>query len=183
MKNKAHDLTRYTFSNTDTVLLDTNVWLYLFPAPSGRPPGFAATYSAALKQMLTAKAALALDALILSEYLNRYCRIEWNALHKMAQPDFKKFRKSGAFASVGQGAAIFAQKMLKLCSRHDHPFAATDIARILADFEAGVHDLNDGLLVETCRQHGWKLVTNDGDFTSGGIEVLTSNPRLIAACP
>ena len=28
--------------------------------------------------------------------------------------------------------------------------------------------------------HGWKFVTNDGDFTNGGIEVLTSNPRLLS---
>jgi len=70
MKNRAHDLTRYAFSGTDTLLFDTNVWLYLFPAPSGPPPGFAASYSAALKQMLAAQVALTLDALVLSEYLS-----------------------------------------------------------------------------------------------------------------
>ena len=103
-------------------------------------------------------------------------------MHKAAEPDFKKFRRSAAFTAIGQGAAIFARKILKLCSRYDHPFAATDIAQLLVDFEAGVHDLNDGLLLDTCRQRGWKLVTHDGDCTSGGIDVLTSNPRLIVAC-
>ena len=182
MKNKAHNLATYTFMNGEPLLLDTNVWLYLFPAPSGKLPGFATSYSAALKRMLTAGTHLALDALILSEYLNRYCRIEWGALHKAAQPDFKKFRQSAAFASIGQGAAEFARRMLKLSSRHDHPFATVNVAQVLTDFESGAHDLNDGLLVETCRHHGWKLVTNDGDFTQGGIDVLTANPRLIAAC-
>ena len=43
-------------------------------------------------------------------------------------------------------------------------------------------DFNDGLLAETCRHHGWKLVTNDSDFTTGGIEVLTSHPALLRAC-
>ena len=183
MKNKAHDLAIYTFSKDEPLLLDTNVWLYLFPAPSGTTPSFAKSYSEALKRMLAAGAHLALDALILSEYLNRYCRIEWGALYKKAQPDFKKFRQSTDFATVGQGAALFARNILKLCSRHDHPFAAGNVAQVLADFECGSQDLNDGLLAETCRYHGWKLITNDGDFTIGGIEVITANPKLIGACP
>lgn len=182
MKNKAHDLATYAFSKGDALLLDTNVWLYLFPAPSDKPFGFAASYSAAFKKMLAAGAHLAMDALILSEYLNRYCRIEWNALHKATHPDFKGFRQSAAFASVGQGAALYARNMLKQCATHDHPFASINVAQVVADFETGAHDFNDGLLVETCRLHGWKLVTHDKDFTQGGIDVLTTNPKLIAAC-
>ena len=186
MRNKAYDLTSYAFSKGEAFLLDTNVWLYLFPAPSDPLPGFASKYSRALKDMLSAGVHLALDALVLSEYLNRYCRIEWTALHKANHPHFKRFRQSGDFASVGQGAALLARNILKLCSRYDHPFqklSASQVEQVLKDFESGSNDWNDGLLAETCRHHGWKLVTNDGDFTDGGIEVLTGNPKLLAACP
>ena len=183
MRNKAHDLSAYAFSSGETLLLDANVWLFLFPAPSDRLPGFATRYSGALKRMLAARTRLALDVLILSEYLNRYCRIEWSALHRTAYPQFKSFRQSSDFASVGQGAALYAHHMLRLCSRHDHLFATADVAQALTDFELGAHDFNDGLLAETCRHHGWKLVTDDRDFTNGGIEVLTTNPVLLKACP
>ena len=77
----------------------------------------------------------------------------------------------------------FAKNILGLCSRYDHPFAAINVGQVLSDFESGAQDTNDGFLIESCRQHGWKFVTNDGDFTEGGIEVLTNNPKLIAACP
>jgi predicted nucleic acid-binding protein len=183
MKNKAHDLSTYAFSKGEALLLDANVWLYLYPAPSDRFTGFAGRYSAAFKRMLAAGSHLALDALVLSEYLNRYCRIEWSALHKTTHPDFKKFRQSSDFGSVGQGAALYARNILRHCSRHDHPFAMADVAQVLVEFEKGTQDFNDGLLVETCRYQGWKLVTNDGDFTIGGIEVLTTNSRLLTACP
>ncbi|MBU1235380.1 MAG: PIN domain-containing protein [Gammaproteobacteria bacterium] len=182
MKNRAHDLTAYAFSKGDALLLDTNVWLYLFPAPSNKQPAFAASYSGAFKKMLAAGAHLAMDALVLSEYLNRYCRIEWTALHKAAHPDFKRFRQSADYAPVGQGAALYAKNILKQCARHDHPFASINVAQVVADFESGSNDFNDGLLAETCRINGWKLVTNDGDFTQGGIEVLTTNRKLIASC-
>lgn len=182
MKNKAHDLATYAFQKEEPLLLDTNVWLYLCPAPSDKAIGYAAGYSSALKNMLTAGSCLVMDAMILSEYLNRYCRIEWSALHKRTYSDFKAFRKSAAFSSVGQGAATYARSMLRICTCHDHPFATADVVRILTDFEAGSNDFNDGLLAEACRHHNWKFVTNDGDFVEGGIEVLTTNPRLLAAC-
>jgi len=97
--------------------------------------------------------------------------------------DFKRFRKSTDFASVGSNASFFAKEILKLCSRYDHPFAKIDIGQVLIDFESGALDLNDGLLIESCRLNGWKFVTHDGDCTSGGIAVLTTNAKLIAACP
>ena len=65
--------------------------------------------------MLSAGALLIMDALVLSEYLNRYCRIEWNALHKREHPCFKTFRKSSTFAEVGAAAAVLARSMLRLC--------------------------------------------------------------------
>ncbi|MBI4801907.1 MAG: PIN domain-containing protein [Elusimicrobia bacterium] len=183
MKNKAYDLAKYVFHKDEPLLLDANVWLYLYPAPSGKLLWHANSYSNALKSMLTAGSHLVMDALILSEYINRYCRIEWKALHKRSQPDFKLFRKSAAFKSVGQGAATFTRSILKLCTRYDHLFSTANITQVLTDFETGANDINDGLLAETCRHHGWKLVTNDSDFTTGGIEVLTSHPGLLRACP
>ncbi len=71
MKNKAHDLAGYKFQKDEPLLLDTNVWLYLFPAPSDRPTLHAASYSAAVKIMLAAGSRLVMDAMVLSEYLNR----------------------------------------------------------------------------------------------------------------
>ncbi len=182
-KNKAHRLTAYSFSKSETFLLDANVWLYLYPPPSGRKRPFVQQYSDGLKSMRIAGAQLIMDVMVLSEYLNTYARIEWRALHQTRYPQFKSFRKSSAFKTVGNGAASSVRSMLKLCTCHDHPFAGVDIKQVLDGFAAGTTDFNDSLLAETCRRHGWKLVTNDSDFTSGGIEVLTTNPKLLAACP
>ena len=139
-------------------------------------------YSEALKAMRSARVLLIMDALVLGEYLNRYCRIEWNALHKKEYCQFKTFRKSSMFAEVGSRAADLARSMLRLCVRSNPYFAAADMDGVLADFETGSSDFNDRLLTETCRRNGWKLVTHDGDFTTGGIEILTANRTLLDAC-
>ena len=180
MKNKAHDLSTYPFSCGEPFLIDANVWIYLHPPPSRINKEFFRRYSAGLKAMKVAKVELILDALVLSEFLNRYCRIEWEAC-RCQYPKFKSFRNSANFQTVGAAAALYARHMLKICTSHDHPFASVNITRVLDDFGTGT-DFNDGMLTETCRHNGWKLVTNDGDFTSGGIEVLTINKRLLAAC-
>lgn len=182
--NKAHDLSNYAFSKDEPLLLDTNVWLFLFQAPSDSNLAPAPAYSSAFKQILSARAQLAIDPIVIGEYLSQYCLIEFRALFQnKPYKNFKQFRKSPDFATVGPKAVFFAREILKLCSRHDYPFTRIDVTQMLLRVESGLTDANDSLLMESCRHHGWKLVTHDGDCTQGGIEVLTTNPNLIAACP
>ena len=182
-KNKAHDLSGYVFRKGEIVLVDTNVWLYLNPPPSNpNPHRVALIYGRGLKAMLSKKVQLIMDALVLGEYLNVYCRDEWRAGYQAKYPKFKDFRKSVDFSVVGKGAAILARSMLKLCMRCDYPFSSINVTQTLADFEIGSNDINDGLLTETCRHNNWKLVTHDSDFTFGGIEILTGNRKLLKAC-
>lgn len=56
MNNKAHDLSVYPFRKAEVFLIDTNVWLYLYPAPSSAKTRFARQYSKGLKAMLSATA-------------------------------------------------------------------------------------------------------------------------------
>ena len=181
-KNNAHQVSKYIYTKDEVILIDANIWLYLFPAPSGGNNKLTRTYSAAFKVMLSSGVRLAINSLILSEYLNRYCRIEWSALHKTTYSDFKNFRRSSDYSSVGSQASAFASDILKYCFPCDDGFASADVKKILQCFESGEADFNDGIIVDSCRRQGWKLLTHDGDFVHGGIEVLTENQKLIASC-
>lgn len=64
-----------------------------------------------------------------------------------------------------------------------HPCSEWNHTQMLADFGTGGADWNDQLLVENCRRHGISPLTNDGDFTEGGISVFTANNKLLVACP
>ena len=83
---------------------------------------------------------------------------------------------------MGNDVAVYVREILKHGKCCDHPFGSAKILELLASVENGSLDFNDGLVAETCRINDWKLVTHDGDFTEGGIEVLTSNKRLLATC-
>jgi predicted nucleic acid-binding protein len=181
-KNKAHDARKYPFRPGERVLIDANVWLYLQSPPGQPTPGHAFGYSATMKNLLVAKARPITEALVLSEYLNRYLRIEY-APWKTAYPNFKDFRKSGDYRAVAKDAIANAKLIVRISATEDTPLSKCDLSAVLAETEAGTLDFNDGVLVESCRVHGWKLLTNDGDMTIGGIDVLTTNNKLLAACP
>lgn len=183
MNNKAYDLASYSFDTGEEILVDTNIWLYLFPAPGNPPQRFAQQYSAAFSRLVRAKAQPVLDPMVLSEYLNRYCRIEWEGNFKFRYPTFKDFRQSVDFHAVVSAAQTFALKILSFCRVHSIPPNELNLNQALADFASRLLDFNDAVLVDICRKRNLKLMTNDADFQLGGIEVLTTNPRLLRACP
>ena len=183
MKNKAYDLSSYSFKPEEQVLVDTNIWLYLFPAPGNPQHRFARQYSIAFSNLVSAQAQPVLDPMVLSEYLNRYIRIEWQGNYKSQYPKFKDFRNSQDFLPVVSSAETFAKRIVSFCKLHSIPANELDLNQALADFSSGKMDFNDAILIDICKKESLKLMTNDGDFQDGGIEVLTTNPRLLRACP
>lgn len=90
-----------------------------------------------------------------------------------------------AYAQLALGSStssIFCKKILKLCSKKDDDFTVANITQILCDFESEIVDYNDGLIANACLCYSWKLITNDEDFTEGGIDVLTTNRKLLNSC-
>ncbi len=182
MKNKAYDLSSYPFSSGEQILVDTNIWLYLFPAPGNPSGNFARQYSSAFSRLVCAKAQPVLDPMVLSEYINRYIRIEWEGNYKSKYPKFKAFRNSSDFSIVASSVETFAQKIVSFCEVHPIPANELDLNQALVSFSAGQVDFNDALLVDICKKRSLKLMTNDGDFQKGGIDILTRNHKLLKAC-
>ncbi len=181
-KNKAHHIANYRFSAGEKIFIDANVLLFLYP-PTGKPKSRgAAVYSNALSKLLKAKAQSVVDALVLSEYFNRYLRLEYEAL-KEDYPRFKDFRSSILGRKISENAVADIKEIVRHAAPHDTCLARDDLFSVLKEMPNGAIDFNDGLIIKNCLKHGWKLLTDDGDCTIGGIELLTANPKLIAACP
>jgi len=182
-KNKVHDAAAYPYQMGEPILIDANIWLYLLPPASQPTSSWAAAYSGTFSRLLQAKAQPVVDALILSEYLNRYVRLEYDAAWKTLYPKFKDFRQAADGSSVLHSAVAEVKQILKNSASRDTPLEQIDLPAVLGAVQSGTVDFNDGLLIENCRLNGWKLLTHDGDMTVGGIEVLTRNKKLLSACP
>jgi len=187
MRNKAFDLGQWSFSSNDRILPDANFWINVFgpSAVVGQRNRRAPAYSRAFGQMLQNNVEILLDVLVLSEFVNTLVRLEFNANHtKTYGPrGFKRFRNSSDFPPVARMIARECRKIIQRSQRTDHPFSQWDIEDTLLTFEQGGEDFNDQLITLITSERNCILLTDDGDMTDGGIDVLTANSRLLDACP
>jgi predicted nucleic acid-binding protein len=184
MRNKAIDALTYQFSTRDRIVFDANVLVSLFS--DLEPPGSLPVrkYSRVLKAIREAGAQMLLDVLVVSEFVNVCVRKHRDlAIAQGAVwTSLKDFRKSAGFPAIASHIAYVTQKIVKMSSRLDHLFSLCPITELLDEYSAGQSDFNDQLIVELCKKEDALLLTNDTDFTQGGITVLTTHPKLLAAC-
>lgn len=187
MPNNIHDLAGYQFIREEKFFIDANVWLYLEPWSGSASRKLTDLYSNALKKMLNSGVKIYLNASVLSEYLNRYARLEMEAYNRTPKQadyykNFKEYRKSPHYPPVAKRANKSALTIIRLCTLIDTPFACYDIAQIMDDHAKCKSDFNDTVFAETCRHHGCKLVTHDTDFPAVdyGLDILTHHSGLLS---
>ena len=175
--HKAEDITQYEFNSTDQLLLDTNVWLFLYGPQTPRNHQVD-TYSQAYGKILAARSRIYIDVLIISEFINAYARIKWKSSNN-SSTKFKRFRNSKDFKAIAKDIAGDAERVLQYCTRVESGFDSVKIDSLIEEYGAGSSDFNDQILTTICRKKRLKLVTDDGDFRDCGITIITANQRLL----
>ena len=170
------DISSYNFAQTDVLLIDANIWLYIH-CPQARRDDITPNYSNALAKILKAKCSIFLDVLILSEFINSYSRIKYKL--QRGQSDFKSYRQSPFFKLVAKEIADAVRRILKHCECIESGFTSIDMKSLLTDYESKCPDFNDQILAELCRSRSFKLVTHDGDFKDFDITILTANKSML----
>jgi predicted nucleic acid-binding protein len=187
MPNKYYNLATYRFVSTDTLILDTNIWLYLCSPNAGLTSTSIWTqkYSDSYKQILHVGSKLLIDATVLSEYLNQCARMEFNAHNEHQKKEwyktFKEFRESSHYLPIANKIMQDASKIILRCKQVDTLFSRYDITKILDNYSKAQCDFNDSLLFEMCKHYQCKLITNDLDFglVDYNIDILTHNKKLL----
>ena len=173
---------RITPANIATVhgrplFFDANVLLYLFGSTSST---WANTYSAVFSQCLKMGNVLCVDVFVLSEFINRFLRIEYENYLKTKglnsqQVKFKNFRSQPEGAQAAQDVeTIVKGRILNKFAMVGKVFDVADINSM----SLVNSDFNDELIVKTCQEHQCVLVTNDADFSGAKIDILTANNKL-----
>lgn len=179
MSNNALAVNNYNFTPDDELLLDTNIWLFVYGPQKPNDPR-AVTYSQALAKILSVGCKIYIDVLIVSEFINTYARIKWDVLGK-PHKDFKKFRKSQDFKPIAQDIAADIKQILKHCLRIENGFETLAINELITEYAMGDSDFNDQIITKLCQKKKLKLVTDDGDFRAQGVLVVTANKRLLSS--
>ncbi|MDD1777871.1 MAG: PIN domain-containing protein [Candidatus Helarchaeota archaeon] len=176
--NNVEDIGSYRFQKQDRLFFDANVWLNVY-GPIVTRGRQSRIYSKALYNIRQVCCALFIDVPVLWEFVSVFARVE----HKQsAHKDlaFKKFRESPEFKLVAKDIAQSARRIIKQCDCCESVFTMQDVEKLLNEYEQGESDFNDQLITKICLMEGLKLVTDDKDFKSKGLNILTANPFLLS---
>jgi predicted nucleic acid-binding protein len=180
MPGTIHRISTYRFRDTDRLLFDANVWLFLYSPQYGPNDSRVRVYSAALKNILAARSRIFVDALVLSEVINAMARFVYNTLPPGTRSrGFKTYRKSPAFKPVAKAIADACRRILGHATRIESEFPSLNIDNILSGYEGGTADFNDHVLAELCNKRDLTLVTDDGDLKGLSLTILTENRNLL----
>jgi predicted nucleic acid-binding protein len=180
MTAKTLNISSYTFRQTDELLIDANVWLYIY-GPQIPQDQKSINYSNALTNILQAKCSVFIDVLILSEFINRYSRLKCFQDKGSADPNiFKSYRQSSDFNTVAKDITDAVRRIFKHSKCVESGFTSININDLLTDYESKRRDFNDQILVEICKSRSFKLVTHDGDFRDYDITILTANRNMLS---
>ena len=177
MTYKVGAVRNYSFTSQDKMFLDTNIWLYLYGPPKLRSY-WRPIYSNVFNRILNANSRIYIDILVVSEFINVYARTEWRTVAPRIN-NFKDFRDSPSFKSVAEDIEVDVKRVLRHCTRIESGFTTLPINDLLNDYISGDFDFNDQVITEICKNNGFTLITNDSDFKTQEIPVLTANPSLL----
>lgn len=178
--SSASNISNYPFSEKDDLFFDTNIWMYLY-GPQGNPSDpVTQTYSLALARAAQAKSRIWVDVLVISEFVNRFARMEYDIRYpnKTKRPNFKQFRNDPVFQPIAQAIVGAVRNILKFAVRIESGFSLINMNTLLTQFETVPSDFNDQVLIGLCTANGLQLVTHDSDFNGKGIDILTANPKI-----
>ena len=176
--SSVQDVRGYSFSSADKLFFDANIWLFIH-GPLTHNRRKADIYSRAFIDIKQAGCELYIDSHILSEFINTYAR--WEQKQSKYNGDtFKAFRNTLDYKVVAKDIANTVTRILKHTKRCCSNFTNIDIESILDVFEKGDSDFNDQLFSEICKNNGFLLLTDDGDFHNEELNVLTANGQLLS---
>lgn len=189
MSNPVEDIRKKSdFDEKDCFFLDTNVWLYIYYGIySEQDRYFKKWYTDAFEKMLLCNCKIFVDFLVLSEFVNRFARLEYD--RKMPpikrepnRNNYKIFRKSGDGQNTAREIVININKILnksELCDL-DYNCIKPKLSAQLKEYEKFDSDFNDLIYVELCKEKKFTFVTHDGDFNNHDIRVLTANNAMLS---
>lgn len=178
MAAKIIDVKTYTAKGLDVFFFDNNIWMYLFCPLGDYNKQRQKQYSELLKSIKTANSTIFTSSLIMSEFVNRYLRLDfarWRKEYGIIDAKFKEhYVGTPRYKSTVLEVSDLLIKIIELCEKHPDNFNSIEIDKILTHF--GEIDFNDSYYIELASINRWKVVTDDQDFVlynNHNLEIIT----------
>ena len=169
----------YNVCPSDGFFFDTNVWIHIFGPIASAHSQKQLEYTRLLREIRTVGATIWISSLVISEYVNAVLRIkfgQWKQANGYNNANFKRdFRITNDYLEALREAKTAIDEILLVSTRRPDDFHLLDVSSVLATM-GNTHDYNDAVIIDDCRRHGMKLVSDDKDITLANLpfQVITS---------
>jgi predicted nucleic acid-binding protein len=179
------DLNNIKNLSDKNILLDTNIWIYLF-CPLGHSKEFIVKkYSLAFNRLIHSNNKLYIDVMILSEFINRYLRLAYYVYMKNnnieTDFDFKKdYKQTDDFKETIQLiVSTIKNKILLKVSVANFNYENNNIVELIDNLKDKMTDFNDLHFEKLCKTKGFILLTDDSDYSDSSLDIISGNPKLL----
>ena len=158
----------YSPKSTDVFFFDNNVWMYLFCSLGNHNRARQSAYSSFLQSVQTARATIFISSMVISEFANRYLRMDyeqWKRTTRNYSAEFKKdYVGSTQYSTTVEEIKIQINQIMSVCEKSSDNFNAIDLNDVFTHLQD--IDFNDSYYIELAKLDNWKIVTDDKDFTN-----------------
>lgn len=166
--------TGYQPKENDRFLFDANIWIILYCQMGNHDAQKQRIYSDFMKKVSQNKSAILISSMILSEFVNRYLRFEFNQMKN--EPDKKHwdfnrdYKKTNEYLNtVSEIKHIIENHILKYSEKVDDHFNEIDCDCIFDEWRE--MDFNDCYYLNLARIEGLKIVSDDAALRKTKLDI------------
>ena len=175
------DIQTHTPSRSEHYLLDTNIWLFLYCPIGDSRRNIISKYSSFYNKLIKNHSTLYTTSLILSEFINRYLRMDCWINEKISRDKYKSdYRPSQAFSKTFKIIEqTVKEKILNQVKCLDDEMSKMSFDQILHDSRRS--DFNDAYVSNLVKGKGISILTDDYDFSKlvRNHKIFTGNPKSL----
>lgn len=179
-----NNIDSYVPKKNEGFLIDTNVWIYLFCPLAGYKPYLIKPYENFFNTALKNGSVFFISSMILSEFINRFLRLEFNIANSksvIVYKDFKRdFRPSPLYKATALAVqSILKQNILKIVKPIEDRFSSINIQKLIESID--LIEFNDEYISELSSLGQIKIITDDSDFSlsKSNSQIITANKKLL----
>lgn len=170
MPNSIIKISDYSPKPGDVFFFDNNIWMYIFcPLANFQKEKKQRVYSSFFSHLLSRNLHIYTNALVLSEFANRYLRLDFDLVRKdpkadLRYSDFKRdFVGSDRYNATVADVKKYMLQIVNVCQRCSDEFNSINISDVFSLFcNIG---FNDSYYINLASTKKWKIVSDDSDFT------------------
>jgi predicted nucleic acid-binding protein len=183
-KNSVFKIGDYSAKSSDIFFFDNNIWMYLFCPLASYQIKKQTSYSRFFNYLLSRQLPIFVNSLVLSEFSNRYLRLDFELANKddgksirKVFPSYKKdYVGSPRFSKTVAALKTSLLQIMKVSQRCSDEFNSINLNEVFQLFQK--IGFNDSYYIELAKKKNWIIVSDDSDFTNAnipevGLRILT----------